>query len=118
MVERVIRQHVGLATTAIGPIPSGVNDVVLVSSGEQQVVARFNVADELRRFRKEAWCNPSQIAGYDPRWLKWIFEFYLSTLFLCFDLLGWKAAPASEDRRPSAPVPKSVTFDTRSPKPV
>ena len=56
MVKRVIRLHVGLAVTAVRPIPSGVNDVLLVSCEEQQVVARFNLAAELGRFRKEAWC--------------------------------------------------------------
>lgn len=56
MVERIIRQHVGAAVTAVRPLPSGVNDVVLVSCGQRQLIARFNVAAELGRFRKEAWC--------------------------------------------------------------
>jgi len=30
-----------------------------------------------------------QISRYDARWLRWVVEIYLSTLFLCFDLFGW-----------------------------
>lgn len=54
-----------------------------------------------------------QISGYDPRWLRWIIEFYLSTLFLCFELLGWSAIPVSDpaitDVEP--PVADTGTFD-------
>ena len=55
-----------------------------------------------------------QISQYDPRWLRWIIEFYLSTLFLCFDLLGWAASPVMlEPEAPAAEprIPDSAIFD-------
>jgi len=56
MLERIVRRHSGLTVTAVRHLPSGVNDVVLVSCGERQLIVRLNVVDELERFRKEAWC--------------------------------------------------------------
>jgi hypothetical protein len=58
--------------------------------------------------------DPGQIARYDPRWLRWIVEIYLSTLFFCFDLLGWKAPPppvAVEPEIPDADPPSTDAFD-------
>jgi hypothetical protein len=58
---------------------------------------------------------PDQVSNYDVRWVRWIVEFYLSTLFLCFDLFGWKAAPSipEEPRIPDAEGldPSAGTFD-------
>jgi len=56
IVERVAEEQFGAPVTAVRHLPSSVCEVFLVSSGERQMVARFNVVTELDRFRKEAWC--------------------------------------------------------------
>ena len=56
MVERLVERHLGLTVTAVQRVPSGVNDVVLVSCDDEQVVVRFNTIDALDEFRKEVWC--------------------------------------------------------------
>lgn len=56
VVERVVGAHLAAPVTDVRHIPSGVNEVFLVSCAQQQVVVRFNVPAELGRFHKEAWC--------------------------------------------------------------
>ena len=57
VVERAVRPHLAAPVTDVKQVPSGVNEVFLVScADQQQVIARFNIASELARFQKEAWC--------------------------------------------------------------
>jgi len=55
VVERAVGPHLATPVTDVKHIPSGVNEVFLVSCAQQQqqVIARFNVASELGRFQKE-----------------------------------------------------------------
>jgi hypothetical protein len=55
--------------------------------------------------------NPSQVRGYDASGLRWMFEFYLSTLFYAFGLLGWSTA-VSADQDP--PIPDEPPIPDRS----
>lgn len=55
-MEGVVRQHITTPITDVTHIPSGVNEVFLITCMGERVIARFNAASELGRFQKEAWC--------------------------------------------------------------